>query len=127
MKKVLFVLMFLFSGLSRAETINYSLEEMFTKIVQSESLSPMGKVFLMGYFEDLDPIELDLNDLSKQLCEEASFEGVKLFNLNEDNCQSNLVLFLAHLEKAFEATVNINIGGDGKITGGNITLSFGSK
>ena len=50
MKKAL--LFFLISGFAFAQDVTYSLEEMFTKIVDSKTLSPSGKVFLMGYFDN---------------------------------------------------------------------------
>jgi hypothetical protein len=125
MKKAL--LFFLISGFAFAQDVTYSLEEMFTKIVDSKTLSPSGKVFLMGYFEDLDPIEMDLNDLSKQLCENASLEDIQLFSSDAGACQRNLILFLTHFEKEFELTGSVDIGPDGKLRGANIGIVIRTK
>ena len=121
MKKAL--LFFLISGFAFAQDVTYSLEEMFTKIVDSKTLSPSGKVFLMGYFEDLDPIEFEVNSLSQMLCAEEP----QLFLPSRKSCEENLVKFLAGkvlLEKA--ATIEIwgNTRGE---AGGTPTYEGGIK
>jgi hypothetical protein len=118
MKKLL--LFFLISGAAFSQDITYSLEEMFIKIVDSKTLSPSGKVFLMGYFEDLYPIEFEVNSLSKMLCEEEP----QLFLPSRKSCELNLVNFLGGGDKA--ATIEIwgNTRGE---AGGTPTYEGGIK
>jgi len=121
MKKAL--LFFLISGFAFAQDVTYSLEEMFTKIVDSKTLSPSGKVFLMGYFEDLDPIEFEVNSLSQMLCAEEP----QIFLPSRKSCEENLVKFLVgniSLEKA--ATIEAWGKGSGEV-GGVPTVEVGFK
>lgn len=121
MKKLL--LFFLISGAAFAQDITYSLEEMFIKIVDSKTLSPSGKVFLMGYFEDLYPIEFEVNSLSKMLCE----EGPQLFLPSRKSCKVNLVNFLAGTEMGDKAAT-IEIWGNTRgEAGGTPTFEGGIK
>jgi hypothetical protein len=121
MKKVL--LFFLISGFALAQDVTYSLEEMFIKIVDSQTLSPAGKVFLMGYFEDMDPIEFEVKSLSQMLCEEEP----ELFLPSRKGCEENLVKFLLgqeSLDKAATLEIWGNTRGE---AGGTPTYEGGIK
>jgi hypothetical protein len=104
MKKVL--LFFLFSGVGFAGEINYSLKEMFTKIVESKTLTPSGKVFLMGYFEDMEPILFKTDELTQTLCSEA---GTELFLPSNKGCEENLVRFLTKVDKSGRVDAGVNV------------------
>jgi hypothetical protein len=121
MKKVL--LFFLISGFAFAQDVTYSLEEMFIKIVDSKTLSPSGKIFLMGYFEDQDPIEFEVNSLSQMLCEEEP----EIFLPSRKSCEENLVKFFFDkdsLDKA--ATIEAWGKGSGEV-GSVPTVEVGFK
>ncbi len=124
MKKLL--LFFLISGAAFSQEINYSLEEMFIKIVDSKTLSPSGKVFLMGYFEDQYPIEFEANSLSKMLCEEEP----QLFLPSRKSCEVNLVSFFTgthYIEKGVDININVDVGPDGKLRGGTLGIQIKIK
>ena len=112
MKKVFLVLSLLICGQTFAQEVTYSLTDLAIKIIQSSALSPSGKVFLMGYFEDLDPIEFEVNSLSQTLCEEAKNQKVELFQTSRKSCETNLIYFLTNLEKSGE------ISAGGSVTNG---------
>lgn len=117
--------MFLVSGLLNASEVTYSLTEMAAKIIQSSMLTPSGKVFLMDYFKDLVPMELELNVLSQELCEQATHQDIKLFIYDEKNCNSNLNYFLTIFEKGGEISAggSVTNGPDGPV----YTASVGIK
>ncbi len=121
MKKVL--LFFLISGLAFAQDVTYSLEEMFIKIVQSNTLSPSGKVFLIGYFEDQNPIEFEVNSLSQMLCEQEP----QLFLPSRKRCEKNLLNFLVGPELGDKAATIEVWGNTRGEVGGPPTYEGGIK
>jgi len=121
MKK--FLLFFLISGFACAQDVTFTLEEVFIKIVDSKTLSPSGKVFLMGYFEDQDPIEFEVHSLSQMLC----VEEPELFLPSRKSCEENLVKFFAGTESGDKAAT-IEIWGNTRgEAGGTPTFEGGIK
>ena len=127
MKKVLFFFSLLISCLSNAQEVNYSLPEINSKILQSSVLTSSGKDFLVDFFEFHAPLESDLGELSKWVCEESASQKTKLFILSKRKCEENFRFFLANYEKSVDININVDVGPEGRIRGGSIGVNIKIK